>query len=140
MRQLQHWSKKAKPDNYMAGLKPTGVARSALQLIFTSKAWSITWNNPPYTDDDAYCLSERMTDPIFKRAVWQLEEGRLKGTRHLQIYVELYEEKNVDWFLSHRMWGKGIYYSPIKKGEEKKVEGYVKKRKTRVVGPYTFNK
>lgn len=112
-------------------------------LGFVSDKWLITWLNPPYTEDDAYCLTERFcvyNNVSIKKAVWQLEKGSTKGTPHFQAYILLDHKVNLSFWLTHPTFGKKINYQAVSDKDAKRCEGYCKKKDTRLCGPYVYEK
>jgi hypothetical protein len=100
--------------------------KSGKTIIHPSVHWMFTYNNPP--EDFVQLLSLL---PDVKRFVIQKEKGELRGTEHLQGYVEFLERTRPKTIVN---WTSKIHWTKAKCVPE--AIAYCQKKETRIAGPW----
>lgn len=103
-----------------------GLGKSGRPVIHPSVHWMFTYNNPP--EDFVQLLSLL---PDVKRFVVQKEKGELRGTEHLQGYVEFVERTRPKTVVN---WTSKIHWTKAKCVPE--AIAYCQKKETRIAGPW----
>jgi len=96
------------------------------RLIHPSVHWMFTYNNPP--DDFVQLISIL---PQVKRFVVQKEKGELRGTEHLQGYIEFAIRTRPKTVID---WTSNIHWTKAKCVPE--AIAYCQKKETRIAGPW----
>lgn len=91
-----------------------------------SRAWCVTWNNPPTAFEAAVGVSH------LRYAVWQREKGE-SGTEHYQMYLEF--DSPVRMSAVKGLLAPEVHCEP-RRGSREQARDYCRKEESRIDGPW----